>query len=53
MLNLLCFEKEFEAQEMPERLLHVEQVLSHDKGSWSRQSFHGFVSLISLKVIYF
>ena len=36
MLNLLCFGKELEVQEMPGRLLHVEQVLGHNKDSWSR-----------------
>ena len=34
MLNLLCFGKELVVQELPRRLLHVEQVLGRDKDSW-------------------
>ena len=36
MLNLLYFGKKLEVQDMPGRLLHVEQVLGCDKDSWSR-----------------
>ena len=36
LLNLLCFGKDLEVQEMPGRLLHVEQVLGCGKDSWSR-----------------